>query len=136
MSVGFRTGNFHYIVGNSAFLHAFFSTVSGRLEPAGWGSRFPALLGELYDGTLPAAHVVQARDELRTIAAELATLPPSAVIWDLENPAARPPWGDVISADITSLANYFVTADGRDLIWLLGECLDAALEDGADVTIE
>ena len=106
MSVGFRTGNFHYIVGTSAFLHAFFSTVSGRLEPAGWGSRFPALLGELYDGTLPAAHVVQARDELRTIAAELATLPPSAVIWDLENPAAQPPWGDAISTDIE---------DGTDL---------------------
>ena len=73
---------------------------------------------------------------MRTIAAELATLPPSAVIWDLENPAAQPPWGDAISTDITHLANYFVTADGRDLIWLLGECLDAALEDGADVTIE
>ena len=29
-----------------------------------------------------------------------------------------------------------MVADGRDLIWLLGECLDAALEDGADVTIE
>ena len=70
MSVGFRTGNFHYIVGTSAFLHAYFSTVSGRLEPAGWGSRFPALISAT--GRCIAAFGDYPEDELRAAAPELS----------------------------------------------------------------
>jgi hypothetical protein len=47
------------------------------------------------------------------------------VVWDIDNPEARPPWGDDISSDITDLSNYFVTSDGRDLFEVLDEAMSA-----------
>jgi hypothetical protein len=49
------------------------------------------------------------------------------VVWDIEDRSRRPPWGDDIAPEITSLADYFVTNDGKDLF----EVLFAALDDAA-----
>ncbi|MHA7627848.1 immunity 70 family protein [Corallococcus sp. M7] len=109
-------------LGRSDFVHAFFSTLSARLEPEGWGTRFPTLLNTLYQGELPKAQAARAVEELRTARLELSRFPPAQVVWDIEDREARPPWGEDISPDITSLANYFVTSTGRDLF-------DAMIED-------
>ena len=103
-------------IGSAAFLHAFFSTVAVRLEASRWGSRFPALLLQLYQGELPIDAVNQAQQELAIIEAELASFPPSDVVWDFEHRDRLPPWGSNIAASITSLANYFWTSDGHLLI--------------------
>lgn len=128
MSVGIQVGNIIDEIGTPDFLNAFFSTVSVNLEPGGWGSRFPLLLGNLYRGQLNAVNATQAVDELQLVRAELSKLPPSAVIWDADNRAVNPPWGDKISDEITSLGNYFVSSTGRDLFDLLHEALAASAE--------
>jgi hypothetical protein len=68
----------------------------------------------------------RAINELVDIRRRLADFSPDQVVWDFEDRSARPPWGDQISPNITSLANYFWTADGKDLIDVLlaafGEC--------------
>ena len=69
-----------------------------------------------------------AREELKDIQGELAELSPSSVIWDIDDLAKRPPWGDNISPHITDLSNYFVTSDGRDLISIIFEAFDEAEE--------
>jgi len=62
-------------------------------------------------------------------------LPPSKVVWDIEDLKAQPPWGDNIASEITSLGNYFVSSTGRDVFALLEEALDASAQEKSDATI-
>ena len=136
MTVGIRiTGNIGEL-GAGSLVHAVFSTISSRLEPNGWGSRFPELVNELYQGRLPAEKVEKALNDVRTIREELKEYSPDQVVWDIEKPDALPPWGDDISPHIDSLANYFVTSTGRDLLLFVEQMLEQAVVDKCDVTIE
>lgn len=135
MGVAIQVGSIADEIGSAAFFHAFFSTISVRLEPNGWGSRFPLLMRHLYHGELPSGLAAGALVELEEVCSELGRLPPSEVVWDAENRSAKPPWGDNISSDITSLGNYFVSSTGRDLFDLLREALQAASEAGAPARI-
>lgn len=123
MAIGMRVGNSYWEIGDSNFIHSFFSTISYHLETDGWGTRFPVLLNELYQGSLRAQNSGSALEELGKVKRELSRFPPSQVVWDIENLEARPPWGDNISPDITDLSTYFVTSDGRDLF----EVIEAAI---------
>ena len=58
----------------------------------------------------------------------LSKLPPSDVIWDIDDLSKQPPWGNHISGEITNLSNYFVTSDGRDLITIMFMAFDDAEE--------
>ena len=127
MAVGIQVGSITDEIGTGDFLHAFFSTVSGRLEDR-WAQRFPALM-QLYDGRLSFERTSEALAELSDIRSELADFSPDQVIWDIEDRAKMPPWGHDISTDITSLSNYFVTSTGRDLIELLREALEASRDE-------
>ncbi|MDF7776849.1 Imm70 family immunity protein [Sphingomonas sp. AOB5] len=124
MGVGIRVGSITDEIGTGDFLHAFFSTVSGRLE-RDWGERFPSLM-TLYRGSLPADRAAAALTELAEIRSELAAFPPDQLIWDIEDLTKLPPWGSDISPDITDLSNYFVTSAGRDLIDVMREALEAS----------
>ena len=135
MGVGVKVRAVVWYVGEHELLNAFFSTASVRLEPAGWGTRFPHLMNELFEGDLPAEHAAAAAEELEVVRAELREHPPSEVVWDVYDRDRRPPWGDDISPDITDLSNYFVTADGEDLIGKLAEALDFAARKDAPARI-
>lgn len=126
MSVGIRVGSITDEIGSSDFLHAFFSTISSNLETNGWGSRFPVLLKNLYQGSIDSSFALDGIAELNVIKTELTDIPPEKVVWDIEDSSKIAPWGDHISPDINSLANYFVTSTGRDLISTLIEALDDA----------
>ncbi|MDO8826363.1 Imm70 family immunity protein [Methylophaga sp.] len=125
MAVGIKVGSITDEIGTPDFFHAFFSTVNSNLEKE-WGSRFPVLLNNLYQGGLEAALAAKALAELKQVKDELAAFSPEHVVWDIEDPSKQPPWSSDISPDITSLANYFVTSTGRDLIETLLEALDEA----------
>ena len=83
--VGFKVKFYWYQIGSGDFLHAFFSTVAYNLENMKWGSRFPVIMKELYQGHLPKEHVDAAIGELAVISAELRDLSPDRVIWDIED---------------------------------------------------
>ena len=55
--VGFTVDYNWYTVGSGDFLHSFFSTVAYNLEDKRWGSRFPHLMNELYQGKLNSRNV-------------------------------------------------------------------------------
>lgn len=124
-----------WLIGEPSFLKSFFSTVAIRLETARWGERFPRVMSELYLGTLVAEHVAEAREELDVIVEELKAFPPSQIVWDADDLAARPPWGDDIADTITDLSNYFWTADGHDLAEVFREALQLADEQQVPVVI-
>jgi hypothetical protein len=131
MTIAFSVKDSLRELGAADFVHAFFSTISFHLEPDGWGTKYPRLMNELYQGELSSAHAAEARRELEDIKRKLTQKGPDAVVWDIENLDAKPPWGENISPVITDLANYFVTSDGRKLIEVLDEGLsNLAREDG------
>jgi len=135
MAVGIKVGSIVDEIGAPSFLHSFFSTISAHTDDGRWGSRFPTLF-RLYEGRVPTHEAAGALAELREAKEILSRLSPAAVVWEIENRSAEPPWGTDISPDITSLGNYFVSSAGRDLFALLEEALEAAEQEGQDATIE
>ena len=125
-----------YTIGTADFLHAFFSTVCGRLENGKWGSRFPHLMNELYQGALPVKHLAAGTEKLSQIKQELAQFAPDQVIWDIDDRSLTPPWGDNISDDITDLSNYFVTSEGEDFLSVFAAALDKAQQRNASLKIQ
>lgn len=136
MAVGIKVGSVIDEIGAPSFLHAFFSTISAHCEPKGWGSRFPRLLKELYQGQLPSESVPAALEELRAAKAILTKLSPSAVVWDIQDRRTTPPWGANISPGIKDLGSYFITSTGRDLFLVLEEALVDAAENKEGASIE
>lgn len=134
--VSFRVGCMMYEIGTASFLHSFFSTVAYRLENNRWGSKFPVIMNELYQGKLSFENVPAAKEELTQIKKALTKLSPNKVIWDIEDLSKQPPWGDNISEKISSLGNYFITCDGRDFIEVFFMTLNAAIEIKKDVMIQ
>ena len=57
MAVGFKVKFYWYQIGHGDFLHSFFSMVAYNLENGNWGSRFPVIMIELYQGKLEWSYV-------------------------------------------------------------------------------
>jgi hypothetical protein len=119
LSVAVWVGKKRFEIGSSSFLKSWFSTILRRLEAGRWGSVYPVIMRDFYSGTVSTEKVPQAATEVEAIHRKLAAFQPDQVVWDFEDADARPPWGDNISPHITSLANYFVTSDGKDLFDVL-----------------
>jgi 2,3-bisphosphoglycerate-dependent phosphoglycerate mutase len=120
-------------VGEDYFLHSFFSTIAYQLEREGWGLRFPALMKELYVGRLPRERVPQAREEVKQIRKELCRLPPDARIYAYEKPDMPTPWP--VPPGAKTLADCFLSSNGKNVLDLLERALDLSDEVGADLEI-
>lgn len=99
-------------VGSYADFHRFRETVAGRLEPDGWGTRFPVLMGhDDSDGTWSPEEAARLESELLTIADAFAALPPVAFDADWQLDLAR---RDGIEPG--SLLESFIDVDGEPLL--------------------
>ena len=136
MAVGFKVEFYWYQIGHGDFLHSFFSTVAYNLEDGNWGSCFPILMNELYQGKIKCEEIDNAIEELNVIRKELQVLSPDKVIWDIEDLSKQPPWGSDISKDITDLSNYFVTSDGNDFLSVFMHALEKAKEMNTEIEIK
>ena len=134
--VGFKVSYYWYQIGTGDFLYAFFSTISGNLENKIWGSRFPTIMTELYQGKIDNANIAKAQEELKIIKEELKQLSPDKIVWDIDDMSKQPPWGKNIGNEITDLSNYFVTNEGKDFITLFWNALNKAMELNADLEIK
>ena len=135
MSVAVWVGSKRFEIGSASFLKSWFSTIYRRLERGEWGSAYQTVMRDFYSGVVPRERVSGGLAELENIRKGLAAFPPDQVVWDFENPGAQPPWGDRISSHITSLANYYVTSDGKDLFEVLTKAFTEAARTGQDVKI-
>ncbi len=134
--IALRTGSVVTEIGPGAILHALCSTIATRLEPGGWGSRFPRVMGALYAGQLPAAEAPEALREAREIAALLAAVPVEAITWDADRPGDAPPAAYVPMPGARSAATWFRTVNGRDLLRDgLIDALESAVEFGHAVEV-
>jgi len=135
MTVGLKIRSITNEIGTVAFFNAFFSTIHANLEPGEWGKKFPIIMQDLYQGEISKNNAEQALQELNQISTELSQLTPDKIVWDFEDPKARPPWGDNISDDITDLSNYFVTSTGRDLIDTIRQCLELLIRKDGSIKV-
>lgn len=136
MAIGFQVKNDWYEIGTGDFFHCFFSNIAYHLESKNWGNKYPILMNELYQGELKHKNIDKAIIELRQIKTDFKKIPPSKVIWDIENLSLTPPWGTNISPEITDLSNYFVTSDGEDLFEIFFEALSKANEEKVNLIIQ
>lgn len=134
--VGFFVNPVLYTVGTGSFLNSFFSTIYIKLEKSKWGSKYPIIMNDLYSGIIKREKINDALKELETLRKHLAKFSPKEVVWDFEDLNALPPWGNDISSDITNLSNYFVTSQGYDLLDVLKEAMNAAIEVDKDLEIK
>lgn len=125
---------FTWSIGSESFLNSFFSTIHYHLEPEGRGSRYPNLMNRLYMGKIEKESVPALESEVREVRTLLENYSPTQVIFD--NLSKRPPWGDKISPQITSLSNYYVTSDGEDLFRVLLTAIARAKEFKTSIEIE
>lgn len=119
MPLGLHVADVTWRVGSPDLLHAFFSTITVRLEPLGWGTRFPALMHDLYAGELPAHRVETAFSELLLARRELALLPATRVVADADAPYATSPWSEAVAGGAPDASRCFYTDDGKDLFDVL-----------------
>jgi hypothetical protein len=116
-------------------LTSFCSSVAFHLEQSRWGSVFPVLQNELYQGKVPAEHAPALIDELERVRSGLSEVPPEGLVWDIDDRSAQPPWDSTYGAHITSLANFYVNTGQRYLIDVLIECARFSLELKRDMDI-
>jgi hypothetical protein len=137
MGVGLLVSYNYYTIGHSSFLNSFFDTVHYHLEEGDWGSKYPLFFNDFYNGIVhweDAPKLIEIMEEIR---GKLSAFKPDEVIWDIEDLSQKPPWGDYISEDITSLANYFCTSDGAfDLIDVIIQALRKGYEIKSDIEIK
>ena len=111
LSVGGRSRD----LGPEHVVEAMFTTISCRLEPQGRGTRFPALMDDLYAGYLKPGRAAEVLWELQKVEADLRKVPVRDVVWSLANfrqddcgpmggkkpcPSPRPFWTNASDADI------------------------------------
>ena len=83
--VGFKIKYYWYQIGTGDFLYAFFSTISTNLENRIWGSRFPIIMNQLYQGKIDNANILKALEELQIIKEELKHFSPEKIVWDIDD---------------------------------------------------
>lgn len=138
MSVGLKTGYSWYQIGRGDYLESFFSTVAYYLENKKWGSKYPVIMNQLYGGMLSCKDVETAINELKNIKESLNKLSKenNKIIWDARELSIKAPeWAINLNNEVVSLANYYVTADGRDLIDVFLLALNDSKESNKDLVI-
>jgi len=135
MGVALIVGNKQYEIGSSSFLKSFFSTIYFHLGKGHVGSPYPKIFNDFYNGHLKWEDANEAMSDLNDIKEKLKLLNPDKVVWDIHDLAKKPPWGDNISPNITSLSNYFKTSKGEDLFDVIFKALDYSIKNEEDIKI-
>lgn len=134
--VGFQVGYLWYEIGKDDFLKSWFSSINYHLEKCKWGNKYPLLMNNFYRGEILNSNLEAFKKEVLETKKELKKIKPKDVIWDIEDRSKQPPWGDKISKDITSLANYYITCNGKDYYEILLKAIDRAIEDNSNIEIK
>lgn len=118
-------------VGTSDTLRALYSTalilLKNKKRDIEHGLEF------LRTGECVAGSTKETERQIKIIMAELSLYKPSDAVYDYRDLKREAPWKDNISEHVTSCANLFTTADGKDLLKELIDILDYASVNGISV---
>ena len=88
----------------------------------------------LKTGECPAENVAETKIQLMRLQNAFEELSPDKAVYDLHRPDVAPPWDGNIAPTVTSCANLYTTADGKDLFTEVLNLLDYAASQNAAVT--
>src|SRR5687768_9436364 len=117
-------------IGEIQCVDAFFATISYRLEPDGWGSRFPITMDHLSEGRVGSGNAREALNELRIIEPELRALPKDKVIWDIQERSPRDDAFQPVNHSAANVYDYFITRSGKPILSALKEAIETSLRTG------
>jgi hypothetical protein len=104
-SVDVGTGSIWYSIYSTAFI-AFSDDAKKSI---------PLAMEFLKTGECAAENASATAGQLQSVKTAFASIEPEKAIYDLHKPSAPPPWNGNIAPTVTSCANLFTTADGKDL---------------------
>lgn len=129
MSLSIITSNESQVVhvGSGDIWISLMSTVDIRLKNK---KNISYAVNFLHSGECSAENALETARQFNIIRDELSKFGPDKVIYDSEDLKKEAPWKDNISPVVTSCANFFTTADGKDLLFEIVNILTyAALND-------
>lgn len=135
MSVRLQVGETFFKVGTPLVLHGFFCSVGYHLEPIGWGSKYPALMHELYEGQLSVKSIEKAQKELTLIREKFRGLCVDEVVFDMEAGPGEGVNSEQLNAKAKNLEEFFLTQDKENFLDLLEKALESAKKQGEALVI-
>lgn len=102
-------------VGTSDILHSLYSTIMIRLETC--DDYAPLALAFLKTGRCEADYAEETARQFNLLHDALACIKPEEAVYDMEDRNKLAPWEGNISKVVTSCANLYTTADGKDLLF-------------------
>ncbi len=131
MAIVLRVDGLNTVLGEWQFLETFFATICSSLEGGKLGSTYPHIMGDFYDGNLPAESVPCALNELNTIEQRMFEMSPSSLVMDRLHPEKE----QVIPEGAKVLKDCFFDSNGRDLIKFIRKYFEFAIDEKASVEI-
>lgn len=125
LSVGDRSGE----LAPEEVVEAMFTTISCRMEPRGRGTRFPAVMDDLYSGYVTPSRAPEVLRELQEIESALRAIPVNEVVWALA--VSRRDDADLaVNHGAANAFDYFSDDHGRPLLSRLREALAECQAEG------
>lgn len=93
----------------------------------------PLAMDFLKNGDCPAEKAAETRKQLTKIRNAFSTLEPDKAVFDYHRPNVTPPWAGNIADTVTSCANLYTTADGKDLFTEVFALLEYASKENVAV---
>lgn len=118
-------------VGTSDTLRALYSTALILLKDS--NSDIELGLEFLRTGNCTAGLAEESAKQIRAIKQELSLFKPTDAVYDYRDLKKEAPWKNNISERVTSCANLYTTADGKDLLLELIDILNYASIKGVSV---
>lgn len=113
MTIITTDGRMSVDIGHYEIWQALTSTVTVHLRDS---KKLHAGISFLKTAACSSTHALETARSMNHIHDALAGLSPDMAVYNANDLSEKFPWGDDISPVITSCANYFTTADGKDLL--------------------
>ena len=104
-------------IGNSEIWHSVYSTLMVRT--GGFVRKVPYAVEFLKSAVCSPEHCLETARQINLVRDKLSNYPPEEAVYDMNDRGRRAPWEGNISLVVTSCANFYTTADGKDLLFEL-----------------
>ncbi len=115
MTIMLSNGERTVDIGSGAVLFSVLSTVKIKLNSI--LDSVPHALHFLESGECIFEDALITAREINLIRDQLSCLSPNDAVYDMNNLSVKAPWKNNISPVVTSCANLYTTADGKDLLF-------------------
>lgn len=120
-------------IGGSDIWNSVYSTAMVRLGI--FKHKIPLAIDFLKTGKCTGDKAIETARQINLLRDEFAKYGPDKCVYDYKRPKEKAPWNGQISPVITSCANLYITADGKDLLFELVSILTYADLKKVDIKI-